>query len=68
MADEKEFPRGQLNKDDEGALTVGFTSTKGTVVIHFGKPITWIGLGPADARAWAEKLVELADKVEKSAH
>jgi len=59
-----EYPRGKLSEDDEGQLTVAFGTKDGTVVIHFGKPIAWIGLGANDARAWAAKLLELADRVE----
>ena len=28
-----EFPRGKLNADDEGGLTLGITNDKGTVII-----------------------------------
>jgi len=64
MSDPK-FPRGKLREDDEGELTVAFTVKDGTIVIAFGKPICWIGFGANDARTWAAKLTELADRIEQ---
>lgn len=34
-----------------------------TVVIHFGKPVEWLGLGPEEAMALATALVEKAREV-----
>ncbi len=60
-----DYPRGKLNLSDEGALTVAFAVQDGTVLLHFGKPVKWIGLGAVDARAWAARLLELADRIEQ---
>lgn len=62
MAD---YPRGKLRADDEGELSVAMGVKDGTVVIDFGKPIRWLGLGAKDARAWADKLRELADRIDQ---
>lgn len=62
-----EYPRGKLNDADEGQLTVGFAVHDKTVIIHFGKPIVWIGLASEDARAWAKKLNQLADEIDQFA-
>lgn len=59
------FPRGMISRDDEGALPVAFTVKNNTVVLDFRKSLTWIGLGAEDARKWAAKLVELADRIEQ---
>lgn len=56
------YPRGKLNERDEGELQIrlGPTPDGRAFVIDFGKPITWFGLGPAEARALAEKLLAYA--------
>ena len=55
-----EFPHGKLNESDEGEIRLAIGSFKGNVILVFGKPITWIGLPPHEARALAEKLREKA--------
>jgi hypothetical protein len=61
------FPHGKLNPTDEGELQMGMTSirSKGVVRIDFGKPITWFALRPAEARAFAEMLIERANALER---
>lgn len=46
----REYPHGRLNGDDDGSLAMVVTAdrSKQVVVIDFGKPVTWIGLGPSD--------------------
>jgi hypothetical protein len=63
------FPMGKMNTDDEGELQMGVTNDpqNGTVVLAFGKPIAWIGLYPAQARAMAEALIKHAEIMEKKA-
>lgn len=39
-----EFPRGQLNKDDEGELRMAIGAKDNNVIINFGKNISWLGL------------------------
>ena len=46
-----DFPRGKLNASDEGALRIAMTVRKNTLVIDFGKPTAWIGLGLQEVRA-----------------
>lgn len=59
-----QFPRGAIDATDRGSLPVTFKLTKNTVVLDFGTSLTWIGLGAEDARKWAAKLLELADRIE----
>lgn len=64
MSDDK-FPRGQLNPRDEGQTELALFVDKGTTIImHFTKPIKWLGFSAADARAIGKRLIELADKIE----
>jgi hypothetical protein len=55
-----QFPRGQLNADDEGELTLGvaFDEKNGIVVINFGKPVAWMGLEPAQAIEMAKTILK----------
>ena len=54
------FPRGKLNADDEGALQLGLTNHNGKVIIQFGVPIKWLGLGPQEAADLASGLIKHA--------
>lgn len=58
-----QFPEGHLNDDDEGEIKVGITHSDGKVVIHFGKPVAWIGFTPEQAYEIAQTLIEHAAKV-----
>ena len=55
-----QFPRGQLNADDEGELTLGITrdDKNGIVRIDFGKPVAWMGLEPAQAIEMAKAILK----------
>lgn len=59
------FPRGKLNEDDEGELTMGVAADGGTVILNFGKPVAWVGLPPALARELAASLIKKADEAAK---
>jgi hypothetical protein len=48
------YPRGKLRADDEGQLAIKMAVQDGTLLLIFGKPVTWLGLGIADA----ERLIE----------
>lgn len=59
------FPRGKLNEDDEGGLQLAVASDKSskTVIVDFGKPVVWIGLGPEEALALAAMLERRAKEL-----
>jgi hypothetical protein len=61
---EDQYPRGKLNTDDEGALETRIAVKDKTVIIDYGKPITWLGLGANDARELAQVLLERADEID----
>jgi hypothetical protein len=44
-----EFPQGRLNSEDEGELAVGLAIVQNRIVMHFGKPIVWVGMSADDA-------------------
>lgn len=55
-----EHPEGRLNEDDAGALPFALGIEKGNVVIHFPKPVAWIGFTPQAAMELAQQLVKHA--------
>jgi hypothetical protein len=54
-----EFPQGKLNDSDEGSLKIGIAYDKlnGVVHVEFGKPVTWLGLPPNEAIAFANSIL-----------
>lgn len=50
------YPRGRLTAGDEGALAMTMLVTGNTLVIDFGKPVAWIGLGLQEVRDLRERL------------
>lgn len=61
----REYPRGRLGADDDGALQVRMAVKDGTVLVDFGKPVAWIGLGPDDALAMASLLLKNAAEAQR---
>jgi hypothetical protein len=58
------FPKGKLNADDEGELRMAVTHNEGNVEIHFGKPVAWIGIPPAQAIEFARAIMEHAHQAQ----
>lgn len=56
----REYPKGRMGADDDGALSMAITSDTrhSTIVIRFGKPVEWIGLGIVDAEHLRDQLTE----------
>lgn len=53
-----EFPRGKLNPNDRGALTIGVTHDgEGNVIINFGTDVSWIGFPPDQATQFAKHIL-----------
>lgn len=59
------FPEGKLNAHDEGELQMAIAHKDGKILIQFGKPIAWLGLGPEHARQLAKLLKMHADQAER---
>lgn len=54
------FPEGKLTESDEGEIAFGITHKNGKVVVSFGKPVAWVGFGPAQATELAGLLRKYA--------
>ena len=55
-----QFPRGKLNAEDEGELTIAFGTEAGCVRIDFGTPTAWVAFPPDLALAFAANIVKYA--------
>ena len=62
------FPEGKLNVHDEGEFEFAVGHDEGNVILDFGKPVVWLGMGPSLARQLAGLLTRHADEVESKAH
>ena len=54
----REYPKGRMGHEDDGALAFAIAADRvhNTVVIRFGKPVEWIGLGPQDVQNMIDSL------------
>jgi hypothetical protein len=55
-----QYPRGKFKDDDEGAFRIVIGMQDQTVVIGFGKPVTWIGMSKPEAIEFAEMIIRKA--------
>jgi hypothetical protein len=58
-----DFPRGKLNEGDEGGLKLQVVTTDRTVVIAFGKDVSWIGMTKATALELAAAILKSAQSI-----
>lgn len=65
MSEQEKLPQDKLHDQDEGPTTVAFGIMKDKVVMSFEKPIHWVGFYPNEARIMGQKLLDLADQLEK---
>ena len=56
----RDFPRGRLNKHDEGGIRLAVGHKDDVVIVDFGSPVVWVGLPKANAIAFAESILEHA--------
>lgn len=59
------YPRGKLNKNDEGAAAIAISIEGNTVRIDFGKDLSWIGFDKSTAIALANVLIDTANKIKE---
>ena len=60
----RQYSQGRMSAEDDGdlAIAVGVDPQRKIIIINFGKPVAWIGLGIAET----EELIEaLKDKIDK---
>jgi hypothetical protein len=55
-----EYPDGRLNAADAGAVAMQVGVEEGRVVMHFAKPVAWVGLSGDEAMQWAQTLIKHA--------
>ncbi len=57
-------PQGKCSPDDKGELNVRVEEIEALKVIKliFGYEVEWLALGPPEARAFANRLIEFAEK------
>lgn len=61
------FSRGKIHAHDEGDLQMGIANKDGVVIINFGTPVTWIGLEPDKAEAFAALITKHAKEIRSKA-
>jgi hypothetical protein len=61
-----QFPRGKLNKDDDGELKIAVGQNKGVVFMEFGKLISWIAMEPAQAEEFARTLLQYVEEAKEA--
>lgn len=56
----REYPAGRMGAEDDGTLSYAMTTDqkKGVIVLRFGKPVEWIGLGIEEAEELRRQLGE----------
>jgi hypothetical protein len=54
------YPKGRLNKDDQGVLGITIGMRGDTIIMDFGKLVKWIGMDKEAARALANTLLKHA--------
>jgi hypothetical protein len=65
---DEQYPRGKLKEDDQGALElqIAVAPSNQTLVIDFGKPVVWIGLGKQEVLDLAKLLKDKAESMEEA--
>ena len=60
-----EFSEGRLNRNDEGdlALAVAHDPQNNVVLIHFGKPVAWVGLNRKQTEGLISMLQDHASQI-----
>ncbi len=54
------YPRGKLQDDDEGELTIAMYWKDKTFIIDFGKEVKWIGMSREEAQQLALRILRMA--------
>ena len=61
----RSYPRGKLNAHDEGELELRLGLKDGTIILHFGKPVVWLGFSYEAAKALGEALLKKAEEIKQ---
>ena len=57
------YPRGKLNDSDEGAALISVAQQDKTVIISFGREVSWIGLDKQGALTLAQYITAKANEI-----
>lgn len=60
------FPEGKISDDDEGELVMAVGHEEGNVIVKLGIAVTWFGLPPPEARAFAAAIIAHAEEIENA--
>jgi hypothetical protein len=56
---------GQLGPHDQGELRCAISTERGFIIMRFGKAVSWLSIGPTEARSLARVLLQKADEIER---
>jgi hypothetical protein len=60
------FPEGKLTETDEGATGIAISHHENKVLVHFGKPIVWIGFTKKEALLLVDSILKHASECKES--
>ena len=62
----RKYPHGRMGAEDDGLLSyaVAVDRRNQTVVLRFGKPVEWIGLGVEDIKDLQDRLGAALDELQ----
>lgn len=58
-----DHPRGRLHRTDEGGLAIAVTVERNTVIVAFGKPVSWFGMSRVETCELADLLKTRAQEL-----
>lgn len=61
-----QFPQGKMTEKDEGELRMAIAVVDDKVVLTFGKPVAWVGMGPDEAQRVGEAFLAKAAEARKA--
>ena len=60
-----DYSDGMLNAEDGGDIVIGIRIEAGNVIIGFGTSVDWVGMDPARAREFANRITNAAIRAEQ---
>lgn len=60
---ENYYPRGKFNDADEGALAMTIEIKDKTIILDFGKQLSWVGFDKNTAIVFANILISKANEI-----
>ncbi len=61
-----QHPEGRMTPADEGSIQFAIGVKDGKVIVNFGTPVVWLGMGPEDAVQLAQNLIKHAREAAKA--